>query len=274
VLYARRDGRVVGRCLLALTDTAHLLTFHPYCHDNQLGFEAVVRDFALDLAARMGSHVASTGRVATLLGRDWYDDGVHDLVGHYPALEDRELADALAGVPLANLVALLEEKLGRALDDVTLPVVVGIPALEKRPELIGPLVPHLLAFSTLPDQTLAKAATLATRSGDLESADRLLMGPAMRSELRHGDVWYWGQVLARQRPSLALARLHQTRPRGVHGWKQEQGERLAVAALALEQLHRRRQAAAFYRRSIVDAPWLEDQLRARLEALEVSGGRR
>ena len=153
---------------------------------------------------------------------------------------------------------------------MTLPIVVGLTALQQRPELIAPLVPHLLATATLSDQTLRRAAELARRSGDPDAADRLLLGPALRADLSHGDVWHWGQVLARRRPSLALARLRQTRPRDVRGWRDERGDRLAVAGLALEQLHRPRQAAAFLRRAIADAPWLADQIRDHLAALEES----
>ena len=267
VLYARRQGKVVGRCLLALTDSGHLLAFQPYAHDAKLGFDALVSTFVLDLARRMGSQVASAGKVTTLLGRDWYDDGARDIVGRYARLEREAFKRAVREVRPAELVALLERTLGRALDDVTLPVVLSSGAVLGRPELIAPLAPYLLARTTLPEQTLNMAADMATRHGDRDLADRLLIGPASRAALEFG-AWHWGQVLARWRPSFALARLHQTRPRGVRGLAAERGERLAVAGLALEQLHRPRQAAAFYRRAIADEEWLANELNPRLEALE------
>jgi len=266
VLYARRDGKVAGRCLLALTDAGDLLTFHPYSHDQKLGFDEIVRQLAIDLAARMGTRVASTGRVTTLLGRDWYDDGVRDLVGRYGPLEGAAFAKALQEVPVASAIPLIVKTLGRDLDDVTLPFVVASTALESRPELVVALVPLLFAL-TLPDQTLIRAADLATRAGQSELADRLLFGPASRADLRYSS-WYWGQVLARVRPSFALARLRQTRSRGVRGWNDEFGARLAVAGLAMEHLHRPRQAAAMYRRAIEDDPWLTNELADRVAALE------
>jgi hypothetical protein len=267
VLYARRNGAVVGRCLLALTDTGNVLAFHPYAHDHRLGFDAIVRDYASELAARMGSRVASAGRVALLLGSDWYDDGARDLVGRYEALARPELAAAMEDVAPSGLVELLEKALGRPIDDITLPLVLAMPALLRRPELIEPLVPHLLARPTLPDHTLLSAARLAIQIGDLTLASRLAEGPAVRIRLDHAD-WSIGEILARTHPSLTLARLRQSRPPGVRRWDQEHGERLAVAALALEHLHRPRQAAALYRRAIVDEPWLADELRPRLAALE------
>jgi hypothetical protein len=267
VLYARRDGKVVGRCLLALTDAGEVLTFQPYAHDPKLEFEALVRRFAVDLASSMGTRVASTGRVRTLLGRDWYDDGVRDLVGRYGPLETPDFMQALQTVPLAGAVALIVKTLGHDLDDATLPLVLAVPGIADRPELIVPLAPFLLARPTLPDHTLSLAANLATIVGQPDLADRLLLGPASRADLRYA-TWYWGQVLARLRPSFALARLRQTRPRGVRGWNDEFGARLAVAGLAMEHLHRPRQAAAMYRGAIEDDASLKNEIGERLAALE------
>jgi hypothetical protein len=268
VLYARRAGAVVGRCLLALTDGGHLLTFEPYAHDTRIELGKLVGAFAVDLAARLRTQVATAGNVATLLGSDWYDDGAQDLVGRYAALESDAFQQAAKDVPVTGFVALVEKTLGRPLDDLTLPIVVRTTALVRRPQLIVALAARLLADRNLPDQTLVSAADRATEIGDHDLADRLMVGPAARAPLTH-SVWHWGQVLARLRPSFALARLRQTRPRGVRGWNDERGERLAMAGLALEQLHRRRQAAAFYRLALVDQPWLEDDLRPRLAALDL-----
>jgi len=80
-------------------------------------------------------------------------------------------------------------------------------------------------------------------------------------------------VLARLRPSLALARLRQTRLRGRRGWDDEFGARLAVAGLAMEHLHRPRQAAEMYRRAIADDPSLTNEIGDRLAALERGFGR-
>jgi hypothetical protein len=266
VLYARRDGKVVGRCLLALTDAGQVLTFHAYFHDGRLKLEDLFRDFATALAAGMGSSVGSRGRVSLLLGRDWYDDGVRDLVGRYQALHQERVADAIQAVAPSALLALLEEALGRPVDDVTLPVVMVLPAVHRRPELIEALAPRLLAQRALPDHTLVVAADLALRHGDLALADRLLAGPAERATFQH-DAWYLGRMVARTRPSFTLARLRATRPPGVRRLEDERGDRLAVAALATETLNRPRQALALYRQALADAPWLEDELRPRLEAL-------
>jgi hypothetical protein len=267
VVYARREGAVVGRCLLALTDAGHVLTFHPYAHDGPLGFETVVRDYAAGLARRMGSRVATAGRVALLLGREWYDDGARDLVGRYQELDKPELVAGIQEVAVSAFVGLLENALGRPIDDVTLPLVVSMPALEQRPELIAALAPYLLAQATLPDHALFAAARLALRSGDLMLADRLLVGLAVRSRFAH-DAWTLGEVLARTRPSFTLARLRQTRPRGVRRWADERGARLAVAGLAFETLRRPRQAAACYRQAIAQEGWLAAELRPRLNTLE------
>lgn len=267
MLYGRRGGQLVGRCLLALTDAGQLLAFHPYAHDAAIGFHLAVRDHVAALAGRMGCQVATAGRVTRLLGRDWYDDGVRDLVGRFAAMEGAAFVAAVQEVAPSGLVALLESTLGRPLDDLTLPVVLGVPALQQRPELIQPLAPYLLAARALPEHVALNAAGLALQNDDLPLADRLLAGLAARGQFQH-SAWSWGRVLARTRPSFTLARLRQTRSPGVRSLDDETGERLAVAALALETLHRPRQAAALYRRAIADEAWLADELRPRLAALE------
>ena len=112
----------------------------------------------------MRSHVATTGPSATLLGRDWYDDGAQDLVGRYTILESEAYARAVKDVSPSQFVALLEKTLGRALDDITLPVVVGTTMLEQRPELIVPLVPHLLRSAICPTRRWRRRPVTPGRS--------------------------------------------------------------------------------------------------------------
>jgi hypothetical protein len=266
VLYARREGKVVGRCLLALTEAGDVLTFQPYAHDHRLAFDDLVRQYTTDLAARMGSRLVSRGRVPLLLGSKWYDDGAQDV---YDALARPELEAALRDVAPSGLIALLERALGRAVDDITLPVVLEMGVFASRPELIGPLAPRLLAQPTLPDGTLVRAARLAMRIGDLSLADRLVSSGVAWRDFDPSD-WSVGEILAQTRPSFTLARLRQTRSRGVRRWEHESRERAAVAALAFETLRRPRRAIALYRQALATEDWLERTLRPRLAALETA----
>jgi hypothetical protein len=263
VLYARRGDRVVGRCLFALTDDARLLVFHPYCHES-IDFRAVVTAYALALAERMGTELAASGPVATLLARDWYDDGAHDLVGRFAALHDEQQLDLSTIEPTA-LPGRLRQLLGRALDELTLPTVLSLPGLHRRPELVLPLAPYLLALSA--PVTRVTAASLALRAGAADLADRLLADHGAAVSIDEHD-WSQAEILARLRPSLLLARLRATRHRGVRTWREESGVRLILAGTALEALHRPNQAAAMYQLALDANAYLRDELRARLRRLE------
>lgn len=270
VLYARRaDGKVAGRCLFALTDGGRILTFEPYAHESRIEFERIVRDHALALAARMKTEVVGSGTVSTLVADEWYDDGARDLVERFPALgADSALRKELATIDPAALGARLVEALAHPLDDVTLPLVIGMPEVHRRPELVVALGPALLAASAIPDATMIQAAGLALRGGDLALTDRLLAGRVRPRMMVDAPRWI-GDLLARVRPSLALSLLRSTRERGVRGWQDEPVERVVVAAMAMETLRRPRQAAALYRVAIRRG-WraLILELKPRLAAIE------
>jgi hypothetical protein len=263
VLYARRGDRVVGRCLLAITMEARLLVFHPYCHES-IDFREVVASYARGLAARMGTELASRGAVATLLARDWYDDGAHDLVGRFTALHDIEQLD-LSTIEPAALPARLRELLGRPLDELTLPTVLSLRGFQRRPALVLALAQPLLALAA--PITRVTAATLALRAGASDLADRLLADHCAAVSLDEHN-WLDAEMFARLRPALLLARLRATRARGVRTWREESGVRLSLAGTALEALHRPNQAAAMYQLALDTNVYLRDELRARLRRLE------
>jgi hypothetical protein len=265
VLYARRDGRVIGRCLLALTDSGGLVTFNPYCVD-RTDFAGAVARYTSALATRLGTELAPRGHVSTLLARDWYDDGSRDLVGRFKALHDDPQLD-FATIEPGELVARLRALLGRPLDDITLPLVLALPAVRNRAELVIPLAPALLACTTPPARVAA--ALMAMQQGERELADRLLGD--------HADVigfddhsWSEAEMLAELRPSFLLARLRATRPRGVRSWRGDSGLRLVLAGVALEALHRPAQAAAMYRHALEVGVYLRDYVTSRLAALEAA----
>ncbi len=260
VIYAKRDGRVIGRCLIALTDTFAILVFNVYAHEN-LGLENQVRDFVTELAAKMGTTVVPRGSVRLLLARDWYDDGPHDLVGRFRGLDEAGLD--FDAIPPANLVGILRSALGREIDDVTLPVILGHQGLVNRPELVIPLAPYILASAA--PLTHFLAAALALRAGDRALADRLLGDHARVVQL--GDhAWHHGETLAELRPSLTLVRLRETRPKHVRTWEDESGDRCAVAGVALEALHRPKQAVAMYQLALRE-DWLRPCLSDRMKRL-------
>jgi len=260
VIYAKRDGRVVGRCLIALTDTFAILVFNVYAHED-LQLETHVRDFVLELAREMGTTVAPRGTVRLLLAHDWYDDGPRDLVGRFRGLDEAGLD--FATIDPASLAGILRSALDREIDDVTLPVILGHAGITHRPELVIPLAPYILASAA--PLTHVTAAELAFRAGDRQLADRLLGDHA--GVIRLADhPWHYGELLAELRPSFTLARLRETRTKEVRTWEDEPGDRCAVAGVALEALHRPKQALAMYQLALRD-DWLKPLLYDRVKRL-------
>ncbi|MGE0712860.1 MAG: hypothetical protein AB7N76_34525 [Planctomycetota bacterium] len=140
VLYARTpQGRVVGRCLLALTARGDVLAYHPYAHDGGLGMDELVADFVRELARQIGGAPAGVGRPETLLAKEWYDDGEVDVCEVERVFED---AASPARKALADLdPAELEEHLSRAvaprrLDARAVGRALALPELTARPTLV------------------------------------------------------------------------------------------------------------------------------------------
>jgi hypothetical protein len=254
VLYARtQDGVVFGRCLLALTDAGALLGFHPYAHAKR-GFDRIVRDFVADLATKMGVSVVPTGRVARLVSTDWYDDGPVDLCGSFAFLAvGSAFRRALPTTPAATFAA----DLGRAfaplpLGAIALPLVVALPEVEARPDLLLALVPHLESTRDLSVETLGAAAHLLARAGEEGALARLAprIVEAVRAALaRGGDhaIETLGAVIELA-PTEGLRTLRATRERGVRRWEEEKDpKRIEMAARAYAALRRLHQAIALYR---------------------------
>ncbi|HEX3528102.1 MAG TPA: hypothetical protein VH988_13645 [Thermoanaerobaculia bacterium] len=260
VLYARdapgAGGRIVGRCLLAITAHGELLTFSPYCHDGKLGFDRLCDSFAAQLAQRMRAPRVAEGVVPTLVAPAWYDDGSLDLGGRHPALQEGSpLRRRLAVLTPPELIGELRRALKPArLDQATLPLVIELPELAARPELAVPLLRPVAECRTFPDQPLVTVASLALQAGAADLV-RSLFGHTLATMLRRTyRRWRWVDsrlidLFLRLDPARLLAFLRDTRQRGVRDWLEEtDASRLEQAADALIALHRPRQAREIWQR--------------------------
>ncbi len=257
VIFAHDDaGRVIGRCLLALTGDGRLLVFQAYCHDGSLGFESICSDFADDLAQRMGTIRAGDGVVPTLVASDWYDDGARDLGHRFACLEENsELRRKLATVRPDDLLAGLRRGLKPARqNEVTLPLVLDLPELRARPELVVPLLRLVAEHRNLPDKTIVDAASLGLEAGAGDLVRRLLV-PRLTDHLLHWIRAPWRRdlravdVLVQLDPVRLMEVLRRIRARAVRDWSEvTSGILLETAARTLEALHRPRQAQALWQR--------------------------
>ena len=251
VVYARDErGRVVGRCLLALTEDGNLLTFAPYCHDSDLELGKMIGQLAATLALRMNRVLVPRGKVPCLVAPDWYDDGPRDPCGRFEFLNDGSpFRNSLPDIDCDGLVArLVEEFEPLPLGSLALSLVLELSEFEKRPELIRPLLPRLEACKNLPDRAWMRAAHLARLAGALGFAHRVLREAGVRHVLRtHRQFRELDReamtVLVELEPVTALRILRKTRPRGVGSDEGETcPERRSYLARAYERLGREARA--------------------------------
>lgn len=231
VMFARdAANNVIGRCLLAIGDAGTILTFNPYCQDSQFPFGQHVAAIAAQLAHEMGTVVSHLDQVSPLLTPRWYDDGACDL-GLSITSESSALRAAIRSATDETLASVLEAALApHGLTDTTLSLVIEMPEMTQRPQLIGSLLPRLeQGESRLTPTTLIQAASLAREANGHDFAARIIG--------RHGPEWliHWyrhhGQfvgtaeraidTLLSYHPSAALRVLRQTRRRSVRNDESE-----------------------------------------------------
>ena len=257
VIFGRDDdGRVVGRCLLALTGEGRLLMFQAYCHDGSLGFDSICSDFVDDLARRLGTVRIPSGEVPTLVASDWYDDGPLDLGHRFACLEENsELRRKLTTIRPGDLIAELRRHLKPAhLNEVTLPLVLDLPELRERPELVVPLLKPVAEHRNLPDKSVINAAVLGLQAGADDLVRRLLV-PRLIDHLHQWIRSPWRRdrravdVLVQLDPVRLMEMLRRIRAKSARDWPEvTDGVLLESAARTLEALHRPRQARALWQR--------------------------
>ncbi len=273
VLYARtRDGSVFGRVLLALTDTGGLVSFHVYAHDSKLGFDRLVKSYVNDLARDMGTLVVPIGSISTLVAPKWYDDGPVDLSEQIPAFSDGSSFRAgLKTIDASDLLPAVREALSPLeLNELTMPMLLALPELRARPELVAQLLP-LARRLELPLEALNRLLTAVgeTRGDALGPLVDRLFHQAKR-QVGHYFPYDAGVLLACLAPQKALRLLRETREKEVRRWSDEwDGGRLFIAAEAHRLLGRRNKAVALYERALASdrGPIYEKQCRDALEAL-------
>lgn len=272
VLFARDlKGRVLGRCLLALTDAGGMLTFTAYCHEPKLEFGVLAGRFADALAARMGTVVVTSGHVPRLLAHDWYDDGACELSQAMSFLASGSaFREQLKTIAVEEFVPALKAAFTAIrsaeaspggntvrepiadrcwLTPAALTAIAALPELETRPELILPLVPAIEACVDMSDETLLRVARLAHRAGERGFSRAILAHRAPRHLVKEYHRQNWLDLatlesLAEASPSAAIRVLRQTRARGVRRDDDEECfHRRRLLALAHERLSRPKRAA-------------------------------
>ena len=260
VLYARLEsGQVIGRCLLALTEQGGLLTFHVYCHDRELGFADMVKEFVTRLSERLGTIPVAQGEVAKLVAPDWYDDGPTDVAGQFGAFADgSDFRKSLAEIEPDRFPAELERALAPyPLNELSLNMSLGLKEVAARPELAVSLIPLVEGLERPSGSLLARLMSFVHetgKAGGLRRAAREYLIPYLARQEYLSDEHH---LTLRALLSIGLANrvlelLRRTRQRNIRSWAAEwDGARVTTAAMAHEALHRPSQALELYRLAAV-----------------------
>ena len=257
VLYARDPrGRVLGRCLLALSPRGELLAYRPYARDGGLGMDELAAGVVRELARRMRTHPSGRGCPERLVAPNWYDDGVVDVceVERFFSDPQEPRRARLEAVEVGALLPLLDEALRpRPLDARLAARTLELPELTRRPELAIPL----LAFAErFPPRACVRAARLARAAGRPQLATGALRR-ALRASRRLDPLLGLDlarELAARGQAGLALRTLERTRPAPE---RRDPFERLALRAELSSALRRPAQARAAWRAAqacAADAP--------------------
>ncbi|MCU0916103.1 MAG: hypothetical protein MUC88_16295 [Planctomycetes bacterium] len=233
VLYGKTEaGRVIGRCLFALTDNGALLTYHRYAHDPKDGFEGQVDLFAQRLARAMNTVLASPGPVSTLVAGTWYDDGAVSCESIYGLSNaDGPVRTALRTEEAPRLFEQLVAILGSegTLKSLLEPLLL-LEEFTQRREILAPFL-HRFAFDpSVPLMVRLRLALRARQAGNDLVARQIVRSLGINSLPRRlkqlacpycrtlHDVRSYGDVfdlLIDCNPSIALRTLRLTRPPGV-----------------------------------------------------------
>ncbi|MEL6106429.1 MAG: hypothetical protein AAFU85_10345 [Planctomycetota bacterium] len=253
VLFCRTEsGRVVGRCLFALTNEGLVQTFNRYSHDGELPFDDMVDAFAEDLARRMGTGLTSGGSVSNLVSNDWYDDGPIP-GGLTRILEgDRPLEKVLSSTKSSTLSAELCEFFGtRASVVANITLILTTIDETKRRDLIVPFIEHFGFDGRLSFAQQMRLAIRAHHQGATDLAQRFLDQqplPRLLARLRRfvkepcelsPQMLEQSVIGMLMRADLRLAHrfLISTRPKGV---RQDEQETSPLRRSTLAEIHRRR----------------------------------
>jgi hypothetical protein len=262
VVYGKTDsGRILGRCLFALTDQGRILTYYRYSHDPRDGFAAAVDEFARRLAQAMNTRLASAGQVSTLVARDWYDDGAVQAESTLDLQSaDGAVRKLLRTADPATLVERLRAVVG---GEDALKSVIGsllfADEIAQRPAIIPPFVEAFGRDSELAFPDRMRLAILA-RMADLRASSREILvslrpntlpSRLKRSECSsccafHGIGSYEEvfDLLIAHNPTLALRTIRSTRPRDVRRDTEESHRQRRRALAKIHKLLGRERLAA------------------------------
>lgn len=254
IVYIKQDGKVVGRCLFALNNQGHLLSFHLYSHLKDGTLDQIMNDFTDQLAKAMNTTRSDQGHVATLVATDWYNDGVVEFKNKSPNIINDSLANELLTLPLVQA----HQRIKALCSQVTLATIqslLSMPVFQQRPELSIALVDQVQHFGHQyqPLHYLMAKHLLACHEKGL--ALRVLKMISFYQTDYSGYHYYCGvdeeelELLLKISPSLVHRALKRSRNSGMKDHKDDNEiHRLKAFIRVYEKLYRPQQILACQQR--------------------------
>ncbi|MCO7223136.1 hypothetical protein [Pleionea sp. CnH1-48] len=250
VIFARgSNNRVIGRVLIALNKEGGLLNYFYYSHHAKYDFMLHANEFIDQIAQKLNTIRVDHGQVECLQASHWYDDGPAQIDLQFPALiAESDFRRDILTVELVHFEALINNALAPwGLTELTLPLIVSLPELEQRPELVQVLARVMAQTAHLPRDTYIKMIRLALQAQCMSSVYRLLSRSVEKiiiQELEYGQYHSDDLLLpfTRQMPQKMLNFLRKTRHRKVKSMEEEPQIRRHIAAVAYHSMGRLKSA--------------------------------
>ena len=143
VIYGKSsDGKVIGRVLVGLMPSGGVKVFNIYFHNAEDEFKPRVMDYIKSWVEFAGFTLTDHGDIPKLVSSEWYDDGAISVDNTIKCLKKgsqfREQLECIAPHLLES--ELVKELSPLPINELTFPLIVVLPEIKKRPELVPVLV--------------------------------------------------------------------------------------------------------------------------------------
>lgn len=251
VIYGRNsDGKVIGRVLIGLMPSGGVKVFNIYFHNANDEFKPQVMQYIKSWVKAAGFTLTDKGNIPKLVSSEWYDDGAIDVESSIECLNE----GSRFRKQLKNIEPdLLEKKLIKALsplpvNELTFPLVVRLPEITKRSELISSLIKIAQKIPRLGEYEIINLFRLAHDSQTGEQCYQAFRRELMNSLLRsiQNERWFDDELaysMTSYNPSDALRIVKKYGNCWSGSWKDNLYLASArVAVKSLKKLGRKQQA--------------------------------
>ena len=190
------EGRVVGRVLVGLTSSGGIKVFHIYCHNADDEFSSNVIDYIQSWAKAGGFTLTEEGEIQNLVSTEWYDDGAIEVANTIDCFKDgSKLREKLHDLKPSKLERTLVEALcPLPINELTFPLLLGLPELQSRQDLLLETVNLAKKISRLSRSELIKLLDLTHQNNCGDQCFEVLGQKIIRSMTNDAKNGRWIEI--------------------------------------------------------------------------------